>query len=132
VPSAPIWEVQDSTLPEIAMARRIRTGRSVVIYNPDTCREMGAACGFFRLHAFAHGCLNHTILASPEDFPASLESEADCWAARNGKPDEVYAAVQLFLEEGSSDKWKIHGDLQHRAKTVRDCAIAAGNWNEAQ
>ncbi len=129
---APYWEIPDPNLPYIAMVRADPYWTSAVIYNPDICQQIGDACGFFRLHAFAHDKLNHTLLASPESYPASLESQADCWAARNGKPNEVHAAVQLFLEEDSSAKWKIHGDPVKRAETVSTCAIEAGNWIEDQ
>ena len=125
---APYWEISDPRLPVIAMARRVRTSASVVIYNPETCQQIGDACRFFRLDAFAHDRLNHTILARPVDYPASMEAQADCWVAKYGKPNEVHAAVQLFLEEDSSAKWKIHGDPNQRAQRVRVCAIEAGNW----
>ncbi len=126
--TTPYWEIADPSLPDIAMIRMVRTGAAVVIYNPDTCQKIGAACGFFRTHAFAHDRLNHTILASPESYPLSMETQADCWAAKYGKPDEVYAAVQFFMENANNPNWKIHGDRVRRAENVRSCAIQVGNW----
>ena len=123
---APTGEIPDPTHPEIATMRADPHWGTAVIYNPDICKEIGDACGFFRLHAFAHAVLNHTLLASPASYPVSIESQADCWAAKYGKPHEIHAAVQLFLQEDSSSKWKIYGNLIQRAQTVRRCAKHAG------
>ncbi len=122
-----LWEIPDPNLPEIAMIRADPNWGSAVIYNSDTCKQIGDACGFFRRHASAHAELNHLLLP-PAAYPASTEAKADCWAAKYGKPHEVLAAVQLFLEEGSNTKWKIHGDPIQRAEKVRDCAKQADNW----
>ncbi len=128
VPTTPYWEIQDSRLPEIAMIRMIRTGANVVIYNPVICQQIGDACGFFRLHVFAHDRLIHTILPKPADYPASQEYQADCWAAKYGKPHEIYAAVQLISDEDRDKNLKIHGNPAQRAEQIRVCAIDAGNW----
>jgi hypothetical protein len=82
---SPLWEIPDPHLQEIAMIRADPHWGAAVIYNPDTCKDIGEACGFFRLHAFAHSHLNHTLLAKPSAYPASLEAQADCWAAKYGK-----------------------------------------------
>jgi hypothetical protein len=126
----PYPEIPDPYLDEIAMIRKVRASGTAVIYNPDTCREIGEACGFFRLHAFAHNHLNHLILATPSDYPVSLETQADCWSAKYGKANETYAAVQLFLDEDRNPAWKIHGDTLKRAETIRNCAIEGGKWSE--
>ena len=126
----PSLEIPDPNLPEIAMIRTFRDTKTAVIYNPETCKEIGEACGFFRLHAFAHSHLNHLILAHPSDYPASLEAQADCWAAKYGKANEVSAAVQLFLDEDRNPAWKIHGDLLKRAEKIRACAAQVGKWTE--
>ena len=124
----PFLEIPDPSLSEIAMVRVQPKNIRAVIYNPDTCEQIGAACGFFRLHAYAHGHLNHQILVSPASYPASLETEADCWTAKYGKANETLAIVKLFLEEDVNTKWKIHGDPKQRAETIRSCAIEAGRW----
>jgi len=127
IAAASFWEIPDPHLPYIAMVRADPHWGSAVIYNPDICKEIGAACGFFREHASTHAHLNHLLLP-PEAYPASLEAQADCWAAKYGKPNEVHAAVQLLLEDGSNPNWNIHGDPAERAKRIRTCAIQAGNW----
>ena len=127
VPTTPYWEIQDSRLPEIAMIRMIRTGANVVIYNPVICQQIGDACGFFRLHAFAHDRLIHQILPC-EAYPLLSEDQADCWAAKYGKPHEIYAAVQLISDEDRDKNLKIHGNPAHRAEHIRACAIDNGNW----
>jgi len=119
---SPSSEIPDPHLDEIAMVRADPHWGAVVIYNPDTCKEIGEACGFFRLHAFAHRHLNHTLLASPKQYPASLEAQADCWAAKYGKTNEVKAVVELFLDENRNPDWKIHGDPLQRAEKIRSCA----------
>ena len=124
----PFWEIPDPSLTEIAMIRADPNWGTAVIYNPDTCKEIGEACGFFRLHAFAHAHLNHTLLASPKSYSTLIEDQADCWAAKYGKANETYAVVQIFLDENSRDKWEIHGDPKQRADTIRACAIEAGRW----
>ncbi len=124
----PYWEIPDPSLPEIAMIRTVRDQTNVVIYNPDTCKEIGDACGFFRLHAYAHDILEHTLLASPAAYPASMETQADCYAAKYGKPQEIHAAVQLFLDPDRNPDWKIYGDPVQRAERVRTCAMKGGKW----
>ena len=127
---APTSEIPDIYLKEIAMIRADPHWGAAVIYNPDTCKEIGEACGFFRLHAFAHNHLNHTLLAKPSSYPVSLETQADCWAAKYGKSNEVYAATQLLLDKNRNPAWIIHGDAQQRAKNIRICAIENENWLE--
>ena len=125
------WGIPDTRLPYIAMVRRNPNETTIVIYNPDTCKEIGAACGFFIEHAGAHAHRNH-ILLPPDAYPAMLEAEADCWAAKNGKSKEVYAAVQLFLNENRNPNLNLTGDPAQRAEKVRACAEEAGNWIENQ
>ena len=125
------WGIPDTRLPYIAMVRRNPNETTIVIYNPDTCKEIGAACGFFIEHAGAHAHRNHMLLP-PEAYPATLEAEADCWAAKNGKSKEVYAAVQLFLDENRNPNLNLTGDPAQRAEKVRACAEEAGNWIENQ
>ncbi|MFB3091034.1 MAG: hypothetical protein ACE1ZG_06780 [Gammaproteobacteria bacterium] len=131
VNAALYWGIPDTRLPYIAMVRRNPNETTIVIYNPDTCKEIGAACGFFIEHAGAHPHRNH-ILLPPEAYPLTLEDEADCWAAKNGRPHEVYAAVRLFLDENRNPNLNITGDSVQRAKKVRACAEEAGNWIENQ
>ncbi len=102
------------------------TSGTAVIYNPNTCRETGEACGFFRLHAFAHNHLNHLILATQIDYPLSLEKQADCWAAKYGKANEVLAAIQILLDKDRNPAWKIHGEPAERAELIQSCATEVG------
>jgi len=126
VTAALYWGIPDTRLPYIAMVRRNPNETTIVIYNPDTCKEIGVACGFFIEHAGAHAHRNHTLLP-PEAYPLTLEDEADCWAAKNGRPHEVYAAVQL-LDDNPNLDLNITGDPAQRAEKIRACAEKAGNW----
>ena len=125
------WEISDTKLPYIARVRADPHWGAAVLYNPDTCKEIGAACGFFKEHAYAHAHRNHIILP-PEAYPPTLEDEADCWAAKNGRPHEVYAAVQLLLDNDRNPNLNITGDPAQRSKKIRACAEKAGNWVENQ
>ena len=125
------WEISDTKLPYIARVRADPHWGAAVLYNPDTCKEIGAACGFFKEHAYAHAHRNHIFL-QPEAYPPMLEDEADCWAAKNGRPDEVYAAVQLLLDNNRNPNLNITGDPVQRAEKIRVCAEEAGNWVENQ
>lgn len=127
-PISPFWEIPDPSLPEIAMIRVERGDLRTVVYNPVTCQEIGEACGFFRLHAYSHEILRHSILGEPDDYPPSQEAAADCYAAKYGKPNEVYAVVQLFLDENRNPDWRIHGNPIERAANIRNCAIKSENW----
>ena len=126
--SALYWGIPDSKLPHIAMIRAQARG-AMVIYNPDTCEEIGTACGFFIDHASAHAHLNHLLLP-PDAYPIMIEAQADCWVAKNGKPDEVFAAVQLLLDDNRNLNLNITGDPAQRAEKIRACAEQAGNWVE--
>jgi len=124
------WGIPDTKLPYIAKIRTTPGDRFMVIYNPDSCKEIGTACGFFIEHARAHAHLNHIILP-PEAYPAMLEAQADCWVAKNMNPKEVYAAVQLLLDDNRNPDLNIIGDPALRAeKKIRACAEVAGNWVE--
>ena len=121
------WEISDTKLPYIARVRADPHWGAAVLYNPDICKKIGVACGFFKEHAYAHAHRNHIILP-PEAYPATLEAEADCWAAKNGNPKEVYAAVQLLLDDNLSPNLNITGNPAERAQKIRACAEKAGNW----
>ena len=123
------WEISDTRLSYIARVRADPHWGAAVLYNPDTCKEIGAACGFFKEHAYAHAHRNH-ILLPPEAYPTTLEDEADCWAAKNGNPKEVYAAVQLLLDDNLNPNLNITGDPAQRAEKIHACAEKAGNWIE--
>ncbi len=129
VSAAQYWEISDTMLPYIARIRAHTNGGAAVLFNPDTCEEIGAACGFFKEHAYAHAHRNH-ILLPPEAYPATLEAEADCWAAKNGNPKEVYAAVQLLLDNNADPNLNITGNPVQRAEKIRACAETARNWIE--
>ena len=125
-PISPGWELRDPDLKEIAMIRADPHWGAVVIYNPNTCKEIGDACGFFRLHAYAHKHLNHSLLAEPELYPASQLAQADCWTAQYGKPNEIRAAIALLENVDRNPDWKIHGDAKKRAENITACAAKAG------
>ncbi len=124
---AQFWEIPDPDLKYIAMIRADPNWGSAVIYNPVHCEEVGKACGFFRKHAFAHAHMNHLLLP-PKAYPVATELRADCWAAKNGKPDEVLAAYELMKNYDGNRNWILHGDTVQRAQKVRECALQAGNW----
>ena len=129
VPAEQYWGIPDTKLAYIAKIRTTPGNRFMVIYNPDFCKEIGTACGFFIEHARAHAHLNHIILP-PEAYPAMLEAQADCWVAKNTNPKEVYAAVQLLLDDNRNPDLNIIGDPALRAEKIRACAEVAGNWIE--
>jgi hypothetical protein len=124
--AAQYWGITDNKLPYIAKVRA-QAGGHIVVYNPDTCDEIGVACGFFVDHASAHAHLNHRLMP-PEAYTTMSEDQADCWVAKNGKPEEVYAAVQLLLDENRNPNVNITGDPALRAEKIRACAEQAGNW----
>ncbi|MEX2517107.1 MAG: hypothetical protein WD572_09420, partial [Gammaproteobacteria bacterium] len=104
---------------------------SVVIVNPIHCEKIGVdACGFFRSNAHAHYALNHQALP-PSAYPKSMRVAADCWAARNADPAEVYAAYLFLSDENRDAGIPITGDPLERAEVIRDCATKAGNWRVA-
>jgi hypothetical protein len=125
----PFWEIEDSNLPDIAMARADPNWGSAVVYNPEYCEQIGDACGFFRAHAHAHIKLNHTLLASPKLYPALQEAQADCFVGKYGKPHEIRGAVKFLLEVDTAVLGrKIYGDPVKLAEAIRKCAMEAGRW----
>jgi len=122
-------EIATPDLPYIAKIRTDRAEASFVAYHSEICARIGAACGFFRSHAFAHRQLNHPIL-SPEQYPQSMERDADCWAARMAPAGEVAAAVRLLEDAEARQGLPITGDPDARAGHIRGCAVQAGNWPE--
>ncbi len=122
------WGIPDPKLPYIAMIRA-QAGGHIVIYNPVTCDEIGIACGFFVDHASAHAHLNHRLLP-PEAYSSMSEDQADCWVAKNMNPKEVYAAVQLLLDDNRNPNLYITGNPAQRAEKIRACAEQAENWLE--
>lgn len=124
---AQVPEIPDSNLPDIAQVRPDPIYGAVIIYNPNICVRIGHACGFFRAHEYGHVVLGHAYL-DPAAFPAVREASADCWAAQNGNPIEIFAAYQLFLAGGSSTIWQVYGNPIDRAQRVQFCAMQAGKW----
>ncbi|WP_227551258.1 hypothetical protein [Kangiella sp. HZ709] len=122
-----VEEVPDASLNDIAIVRAHPHHGAVIIYNPNVCRQIGLACGFFRAHEYAHIYLKH-IYRHPAHYPAAREASADCWAATHGRPNEILAAYNLFRAGGSSPNWRVYGDPQTRAYRVRSCAINANKW----
>lgn len=121
------WELPDENLPYVAMLRASPNEGSVVVYNPNHCRAIGVACGFFRSQAHAHAMLNHQIL-SPSSYSDSYVRQADCWAARNADPLEVKGAVEFLRNENRDPEIRIVGNPLQRAKQIQACAERAGNW----
>lgn len=124
---AQVPEIPDPSLPDIAEVRPHPVYGAVIVYNPHACAQIGRACGFFRAHEYGHVVLGHAYL-HPAAFPAEREASADCWAAQNGNPVEIFAAYQLFLAGGSSTNWRVYGNPIDRAQRVRFCAMQAGKW----
>ncbi len=118
-------EITDPNLRYIAVIKEMRTGYAMVIYNPVTCREIGPACGFFRSHAYAHQRLNHTLIDVPSAYPPLFERQADCWAAKYASDEEVQAALVFFGNQENLRKYRVPGDAEDRAATIRECARQA-------
>ena len=121
-------EIPTPRLDYIAMIRTNRANSSEVVYNSHICKEIGAACGFFRSHAYAHVPLNHQPFLPPDHFAESFEREADCWAARHAPRHEVVAAVELLEDAERVRDLPVTGDPTQRAEWIRNCAMEAGNW----
>ncbi len=125
---SPIWELPDPTLTDIAINRVDPNWGTVVVYNPDYCEKLGEACGFFRLHAFAHERLNHVLQPEPEYYTVRQENRADCYAAQNGRANETAAAVEFLLDESRHEGIPISGDPETRAENIKKCAIENNRW----
>lgn len=125
--TAQVPEIADPSLPDIAIVKPHPQYGAVIIYNPHICLQIGLACGFFRTHEYGHFVLKHQLM-QPSAYPAEREAQADCWAAQNGVPNQIFAAVQLFLTGVSGPNWQFYGPPQLRAQRVRECAIQAGKW----
>ena len=124
---AQVPEIADPNLNDIAMVRPHPQYGAVIIYNPNICQQIGAACGFFRAHEYGHVTLGHQFM-HPGAYPAQREAQADEWAAANGQPQEILAAYYLFLNGGSSPNWQVYGHPQQRAARLRQYAIKYGKW----
>ena len=124
----PIWELRDSRLEYVALPRLGRGNSITIIYNPDICERIGEACGFFLSHAFAHDVLEHQIFTDPRFYVQRVEDEADCWAGKYGRPNEVTAAVYFLLDESKHEGIKITGDPKARAELIKNCAIENDRW----
>lgn len=122
------WEIPSQYLEYPSMIRDDPRHGTTVIYNSRFCETDPYACGFFRAHAHAHSALVHPILP-PKGYPASQIAAADCWAARNSKPEEVVAAVKYLENENREPALTIVGNAAERAKYIRECAAKAGNWS---
>ncbi|WP_095128634.1 ImmA/IrrE family metallo-endopeptidase [Pseudomonas sp. Irchel s3h14] len=120
-------EIPDPSLNDIAMVKPDPFYGAVIIYNPSICQQIGPACGFFRAHEIGHVFSGHHLLP-PYAYNSQVEFQADCWAASNGIPYEIFAAYQLFLSGGSSANWNIYGNPQQRAARLKYCAQMAGRW----
>lgn len=115
-------------LKDIAMVRADPNWATVVIYNPDLCEKVGKACGFIKMHEFAHVKLNHGLMAKKSMYTPNMRHQADCWAAGQSNPEEVRAAVDLFKDNNRDESLRLYGDLEERAANIQACAEKAGNW----
>lgn len=120
-------EIADLSLHDVAILRPDPQYGLVIVYNPAICQMVGPACGFFLSHEHGHVAHEHQPRQSADQL-ATMESQADCWAAAHSNPREVMAAFYLFMNGGSSPNWEIYGHPRQRAARVRECAINAGNW----
>lgn len=123
----PIRVLADPNHSEIASIRRDIYESYLVIYNPDTCKEIGDACRFFISHAYAHYRLSHSLLR-PKYYPTLSENQADCYVAKYAKPEVLEAVIELLEDENRDPDLKIHGNALLRAENIRNCASEAGNW----
>jgi len=124
---AEVQEIADPELQDIAVVKPNSEYGTVIVYNPIICQKIGPACGFFKAHEHGHVALNHQY-QHPSYYPAQREAQADCWAATNGIPEEIFAAYQLFMADGSSSNYQVYGNPQQRAQRVKHCAQQAGKW----
>lgn len=123
----PIRVLKDPNHTEIASIRTHFHESYVVIYNPDTCKQIGDACSFFISHAYAHHRLDHSLLR-PKYYPTLSENQADCYVAKYADLEVLQAVIELLEDENRSPNLKIHGNALKRAENIRNCAINAGNW----
>ncbi len=119
---SPVRELPDASHPFIATPRVGKADSITVIYNPVYCEKIGDACGFFRLNAFAHDFLNHQIYPEPKYYPKASLRDADCFAAKYGKPEEVTAAIEFLENRDRYSDVPVYGDPEARADLIRSCA----------
>jgi len=124
---AQVPEIADPNLNDIAIVKPHPQYGAVIIYNPNTCFQIGAACGFFRAHEYGHVTLGHQFM-HPGAYPTQREAQADEWAAANAHPQEILSAYYLFLNGGSSPNWEVYGHPHQRAARLRQYAISDGRW----
>ncbi len=117
-----IREVKDPGSRYLAYIDEGRPGHYFVVYNPQTCEQVGHACEFFRSQVYAHARLNHPIYDQPHFYTAQLESQADCWAAKYASTAALNAAVEIFEDEQRARELRLYGDFAKRAERIRQCA----------
>ncbi|MEM8676360.1 MAG: hypothetical protein AAGF83_21215 [Cyanobacteria bacterium P01_G01_bin.67] len=125
--TAQVPEIPDPNFPDIAAVAPHPQYGAVIIYNPIICQQIGAACNFFRAHEYGHINLGHHLLHTSA-YRLEKEAQADCYAAQTANSNDIFAAVQLFLNYQKSFDWRIYGNPIERANRVRTCAIQAGKW----
>ncbi|WP_170482230.1 hypothetical protein [Ruegeria arenilitoris] len=99
---------------------------AVIIYNPTICQNIGAACGFFRVHEHGHVALGHHL--NPHIHPFQREFDADRFAATYAAPNEVFTAWQFFVSGWSSPNIAVYDTPANRAKRVCAFAKQINNW----
>lgn len=126
--ASPVNVLGDPRLEYIATARVGRAENVVVLFNSKICEDIGDACAFFKNHAFAHDMLNHQIFTNPKFYTQMAENEADCWAGKYSRPNEILAAVKLLEDVEKRADLPITGDPDERAKLIKACAMENGRW----
>ena len=116
--AGPVPEIADPNLGDIALATYI-DGEIVIIYNSNHCNMVGPlVCNFFLAHEYGHINLRHILKGK---YPAEVEFEADCWAAKNAPLQQVQAAYKHFMKKGFMGNWR-YSTGEQRAQRLLSCA----------
>lgn len=129
VAQTPTPEIADTSLQDIAIVipyPQSPTG-AAIIYNPNTCQQIGIACLFFKFHEHCH-VINGDQFRANGMFPMEKEREADRCGAATAPPMAICATYQLFLNGFSSYNFQVYGTPSMRAQRLKAYAVQAGNW----
>jgi len=116
--NAPIFEIPNPNLPDIAGVRSIEGVGTVIFYNPALCAKAGQElCEFFRMHEYGHIAMGHLTVSNPDQETRKREeAEADRWAAKNAPTYAVKAAHRHFQSGGGETP--VHGTGRERATRI--------------
>ena len=115
--AAPIEELADPTLPDIAAVEYAPGKGPVIVYNPYLCRQAGRQlCEFYRYHEYGHIALRH--YDRNDISRKEKEEEADRWAAKHAPQQIVMAAYRFFSAGGGATP--MHGDGPTRATRLME------------